>query len=111
MVLLKGWCSVSNIPPPPPSTNDFQSPIWQKWFFQLTQTVSNISVGLGMPAGEFSVSGSPVTDAGTLGVTWKSQTVGKVFASPAVGSGTPVFRALVTSDIPLTNAEVLAWLQ
>lgn len=57
------------------------------------------SVGLGLP-GEFTVTGSPVTIAGTLAATWASQLQNLVFASPNGGPGTPSFRALVAADIP-----------
>jgi hypothetical protein len=59
-------------------------------FNQIAGSVS--SVGLTMPSG-FSVSGSPVTSAGTLGVTLASQSGNKHLASPASGSGAPTFRA------------------
>ncbi len=57
------------------------------------------SVGLNMP-GEFSVSGSPVTDSGTLSASWQSQSQNTVLAGPTSGSGTPVFRTLSSGDIP-----------
>ena len=57
------------------------------------------SVGLSLPA-EFSVSGSPVTAAGTLSGAWASATQNYVFAAPSGSSGTPSFRALVAGDIP-----------
>src|SRR5690606_35036471 len=57
------------------------------------------SVGLTMPS-IFSVSGSPVTTSGTLGVTLTSQTANTVFAAPNGSSGTPTFRSLVTADLP-----------
>jgi hypothetical protein len=72
------------------------------------------SVGLSLPA-EFSVSGSPVTSAGTLSGTWASATQNYIFAAPSGSSGTPSFRALVAGDIPslpyvstsLTSANLL----
>lgn len=57
------------------------------------------SVSLSLP-GELSVSGSPVTSAGTLSAAWATQTAGKVFAAPAGSAGAPSFRLLVASDIP-----------
>jgi hypothetical protein len=62
-----------------------------------TGTVS--SVGLSLPS-ELTVSGSPVTTAGTLTAVWASETQHFVFAAPSGSSGTPAFRALVASDIP-----------
>jgi hypothetical protein len=60
------------------------------------------SVALTAPA-IFTVSGSPVTSAGTLSFSLNSQTANLVLASPASGSGTPTFRAIVASDIPTTS--------
>lgn len=57
------------------------------------------SVGLSMPA-DFTVSGSPVTSAGTLGASWASQAANLVLSSPNGSSGTPGFRALVNDDLP-----------
>jgi len=48
----------------------------------------------------FSVSGSPVTGAGTLALSLASQSPNLVWASPAGVSGPPVFRTLVAADIP-----------
>jgi hypothetical protein len=56
------------------------------------------SVGLTVPS-ELSVSGSPVTGAGTLGITWTSQSANLVLASPDGLSGNPSFRALTNTDI------------
>lgn len=58
------------------------------------------SVALSLPTSVFSVSGSPVTSAGTLTGTFASQAANKVFAAPNGASGTPSFRALVAADIP-----------
>ena len=58
------------------------------------------SVGLAGPS-IFSVSGSPVTTAGTLTLALASQNVNRVFAGPASGgAATPTFRALAAGDIP-----------
>lgn len=57
------------------------------------------SVGLSLPA-IFSVTGSPITGAGTLTATLASQLQNLVFASPNGSSGSPTFRALVAADIP-----------
>ena len=58
------------------------------------------SVGLTAPA-QFSVSGSPVTGIGTLGLTWNTETANIVLAGPATGAAAaPTFRALVAADIP-----------
>ena len=58
------------------------------------------SVGLSLPS-VFSVTGSPVTGAGTLTAALASQAVNTVFAGPSSGgSAAPTFRALVAADIP-----------
>lgn len=58
------------------------------------------SVALSVPA-ELSVSGSPVTTAGTLAVTKATQSANQVWAGPTSGSAAqPAFRALVAADIP-----------
>ena len=57
------------------------------------------SVGLSMPA-IFSVSGSPVTSAGTLAASLNAQAANVIFAGPTSGgSAVPTFRALVTADL------------
>jgi hypothetical protein len=58
------------------------------------------SVALTVPGVIFSVSGSPITGAGTLNFSLLSQTQNRVFAAPNGSSGTPSFRALVAADIP-----------
>lgn len=57
------------------------------------------SVGLVMP-NIFTVTGTPVTSAGTLTAALAPQTVNKVWAAPSTGTGAPVFRTLIASDIP-----------
>lgn len=59
------------------------------------------SVGLTLPTGEFTVTGSPVTTSGTLSVTYKTQAANEIFAGPSTGSAAvPEFRTLVVDDIP-----------
>lgn len=57
------------------------------------------SVSATVPA-FMTVTGSPVTGAGTLGFTMNSQTQNLVLASPAAAPGDPDFRALVMNDLP-----------
>lgn len=58
------------------------------------------SVGLAMPA-EFSVSGSPITNAGVITVGKATQSANKVYAGPSSGSAAPpAFRSLVSADLP-----------
>jgi hypothetical protein len=63
------------------------------------------SVGLTVPSRQ-TVSGSPVTNAGTLAITDNTQSANLVFAGPSSGSAAaPTFRTLVSADVPssLTN--------
>ncbi|MBX3019977.1 MAG: hypothetical protein KF767_18970, partial [Bdellovibrionaceae bacterium] len=62
------------------------------------------NVGLTAPTALFTVSGSAVTGAGTLGLTLNSQNQNLVFAAPTGGSGAPGFRQLEPSDIPVLDA-------
>lgn len=67
------------------------------------------SVGLTMPS-IFSVSGSPVTSSGTLGVTLTTQSANRVFAGPVSGgAATPTFRALVAADMPFIPSGLVNW--
>ena len=61
------------------------------------------SVGLSLPS-TFTVTGSPITTAGTLTATYANKNANTIFAGPSSGSAsTPLFRALVSSDIPPIN--------
>jgi hypothetical protein len=57
------------------------------------------SVGLSLPS-EITVTNSPVTASGTLTGAWASETANKVFAAPNGSAGTPIFRSLVSADLP-----------
>lgn len=75
-----------------------------KGWYTLTGGGSVSSVGLTMPA-IFSVSGSPITTSGTLGVTYVTQSANTVFAGPTSGGvSAPAFRSLVTADFPASGA-------
>lgn len=59
------------------------------------------SVGLQTEAVLFTVSGSPVTTSGTIGLTLNTQTQNLFFGGPISGSpATPTFRALSGADLP-----------
>ena len=59
------------------------------------------SVGLSLPLPVFTVTGSPVTAAGTLTATLAAQSANVVWAGPTTGAAAaPVFRSLVAGDIP-----------
>ena len=69
------------------------------------------SVGLSMP-GIFSVSGSPVTGAGTLTATLANQSANQVWAGPSTGAAAaPAFRSLVGADLPNPSASTLGGVQ
>jgi hypothetical protein len=57
------------------------------------------SVGLSLPA-IFTVTGSPVTAAGTLTATLASEAANTVLAGPTGSAGVPTFRTLVAADVP-----------
>jgi hypothetical protein len=65
------------------------------------------SVGLALPAGMFSISGSPITSSGTLTGTFTNQAINTIFSGPSGGvSGAPTFRSLVSADIPSINLAI-----
>jgi hypothetical protein len=65
------------------------------------------SVGLSLPA-IFTISGSPVTGAGTLTGTLATQTANQVWAGPTTGAAAaPTFRALQAADIPALAASII----
>ena len=69
------------------------------------------SVALSAPV-EFIVSGSPVIDDGTLGLSWDSATANYVFAGPSTNvEEVPSFRALVPADIPALAISKITGLQ
>lgn len=58
------------------------------------------SVGLSLPSSVFDVTGSPVTGAGTLTGSFKTQAANQVLAGPTGGgAAAPTFRALVAADM------------
>lgn len=64
------------------------------------------SVALSLPS-IFSVSGSPVTTAGTLTGSLANQTANSVFAGPTSGgAAAPTFRSIVDADLPVGNLTV-----
>jgi hypothetical protein len=68
-----------------------------------------VSVALLLPTGEFNVSGTPITSAGTFICTWKPVSGNKVLVSPADGSsGSPVFRDLLPQDVWMPSVLIAA---
>lgn len=87
------------------------------WNGSLVTTASGVgtvtSVGLSTPA-LFTVSGSPVTGAGTLTLGLATQNANRIWAGPSSGAAAdPTFRALVDADIPdaltITGANSVTW--
>ena len=65
------------------------------------------SVALSAPSSILSVSGSPITNSGTLALSLVSQTANTVWAGPTTGTAAnPTFRALVTADLPAGTGTV-----
>ena len=61
------------------------------------------SVSLAAPV-QFTISGSPVTNTGTLTLSWATQANNLVFAGPSTGGPlAPTFRSLVGSDLPASG--------
>jgi hypothetical protein len=69
------------------------------------------SVGLSLPS-IFAVTGSPVTNTGTLAATLNTEVTNSVWAGPASGSAaTPTFRALVGADLPNPSLTTLGGIE
>jgi hypothetical protein len=68
--------------------------------WQTPSTGGLTSVGLSMPA-QFTVTNSPLTQNGTIGVTWNTQNANAILAGPSSGNpAAPSFRPLAAADIP-----------
>lgn len=61
------------------------------------------SVGLALPSAVFDITGSPVTNTGTLTGAFKNQLANLVFASPNGISGPPSFRSILYPDLPISG--------
>ena len=69
------------------------------------------SVALTVPGWQ-SVSGSPITNSGTLAVSDNTQSDNVVFAGPASGAAAaPTFRSLVAADLPVATSSALGAVQ
>ena len=70
-----------------------------------------MSVGLSLP-GIFTVSGSPVTNTGTLTGALATQSANAILAGPASGAAaSPAFRALTGADLPAPASSTLGGVQ
>lgn len=88
-------------------TADSAQALGLKWATPTTGTVT--SVAMTVPA-EFSVTGSPITGAGTLAVTKATQSANLVYAGPSSGAAAaPTFRTLVAADLPTQPFDVVAF--
>jgi hypothetical protein len=89
-------------------TSNGTDPVWGSC---ATGTGTVTSVGLSMPS-LFSVSGSPVTQSGTLTAALANQNAHLILASPTSGSAAaPTFRALVGADLPAPTASSLGGIE
>lgn len=67
------------------------------------------SVGFTAPSSTFSVANAPITGSGVIDLTFKSQAINLVLASPVSGgAGLPVWRSLVSNDLPNLDASKIA---
>lgn len=64
------------------------------------------SVGLAMPADQFTVTGSPVNSSGTLTATKANQTQNTFYAAPSGAGGPNSNRAIVAADLPAGTGTV-----
>lgn len=68
-------------------------------------TVTSVALTDGSSTPIYTISGSPVTTAGTLTFTLNTESANLVFAGPTTGAATqPTFRSLVTADLPASIA-------
>lgn len=70
-------------------------------------TVTSVGLADGSSTPIYTISGSPVTTAGTLTFTLNTETANTVFAGPTSGGAAqPTFRSLVIADFPTVNSNV-----
>ena len=93
-----------------PTTGDNTTKVATTAFVQSALSGSGLgtvtSVALTAPS-FITVSGSPITSAGTIALSLASQTANQVFAAPNGSSGAPTFRSLVAADIPSLTSTYL----
>ena len=64
-------------------------------------TVTSVALSDGSSTPLYTITGSPVTVAGTLTFTLKNQTANTLFAGPTTGAAAaPTFRSMVVADLP-----------
>lgn len=78
--------------------------------YQLASSASTgggvTSVGVSVPAYE-TVSGSPVTGAGTIAITANTQTAHTALMGPTTGTSVPTYRAIDSTDLPVATTGAL----
>ena len=74
------------------------------WSPQGNGTVTSIDLSLPLI---FTVSNTPIETSGTIVATLGSQSANTIFAAPDGSSGTPVFRLLVSDDIPNLDTSII----
>jgi hypothetical protein len=75
-------------------------------------TVQSVGLNEASTTPIFSITNSPVTNAGTLTETLKPQTANTVFAGPTTGlAAQPSFRHLVGADLPLATSSLVGGVQ
>lgn len=93
-----------------PTTGDNTTKVATTAFVQSALSGSGLgtvtSVALTAPS-FITVSGSPITSAGTIALSLASQTANQVFAAPNGSNGAPTFRSLVAADIPSLTSTYL----
>lgn len=57
-------------------------------------------IGVSLPTGIFSSTGSPITSSGNIVFSLQNQTGNQFWAAPSTGNGPPVFRVITSGDIP-----------
>lgn len=66
------------------------------------------SVALTLPSSVFTVTGSPITTAGTIDGAFATQLANRIFAGPTTGGAVaPTFRAMVAADVPSLDTSKL----
>lgn len=105
-----------------PTTHNENGDLWTITLRKILQRLNEISggggggsgtvtsVGLSLPS-IFSVSGSPVTNSGTLTGSLASQSANTFFASPNGSAGAPTFRAIVAADLGTGTANTTTFLR
>jgi hypothetical protein len=112
--VLSGLISDKTGGPPNPLPTDYvlflrtaDGTLQKALFSNLPSAVT--SVGVTLPSTEFTVTGSPVTSAGTIAATWKNQPGNKFFAGNGTGGGTtPSFRLITADDLSIASVTVAA---